>query len=382
MIDRTLTAKITELMCHYQVVTVTGPRQSGKTTLCKEMFKDFEYVNIEDPIVLQQVHDDPRAFFSIRSKRLIIDEIQNAPELLSHIQVMVDNDRERKFLLTGSSNLTLLSTITQSLAGRTALLTLLPLSLSELDVVQNGFTTDSLILNGGYPAVWANHLPPTDMYRNYYSTYVERDVRQLLNIKDLSTFQKFIRLSAGRIGQLFNASSLAGEVGTTSKTIASWLTILAASYIVYTIPPFFDNIGKRLVKTPKIYFYDTGLACYLLGIKNVEQLQFHPLRGALFENLVVNEALKYRTNAGEDADLYFYRDKSQTEIDLLAINGMEISAYEIKSGKTYQQEFFKGLKLLQTLLGDRLVRSAVIYDGNDELPSRINGCYNFRNFKL
>lgn len=382
MINRELTNKITELMGHYQVVTITGPRQSGKTTLCKEMFKDFEYVNIEDPIILQQINDDPRAFFSIRSKRLIIDEIQNAPKILSHIQVMVDEDHERKFLLTGSSNLALLSSVTQSLAGRTALLTLLPLSLKELDVAHCDIATDDLILNGGYPAVWANRLPPTEMYRNYYSTYVERDVRQLLNIKDLATFQKFIRLSAGRIGQLFNASSLAGEVGASSNTISSWLNVLAASYIIYTMPPFFDNIGKRLIKTPKIYFYDTGLACYLLGIRNVEQLQVHPLRGALFENLVVNEALKYRTNAGEDADLYFYRDKSQTEIDLLAVNGMEISAYEIKSGKTYQSEFFKGLKFLKTLLGERLVRSAVIYDGNDELPSPINGCYNIRNFKL
>lgn len=382
MINREITSKVLDMIGHYPVVTITGPRQSGKTTLCKEVFKDFEYINIEDPITLQLINDDPRTFFDVHSKHIIIDEIQNAPKLLSYIQVLVDSDRERKFLLTGSSNLALLSSVTQSLAGRTALLTLLPLSLTEILAFNNDAATDKLILNGGYPAVWANGLSPTDMYRNYYATYVERDIRQLINIKDLSTFQRFIRLSAGRIGQLFNASSLAGEIGATSKTVSSWLNVLAASYITYTVQPFYENIGKRLVKTPKLYFYDTGLACYLLGIKTIEQLQVHPLRGALFENLVVNEALKSRTNKGEDPDIYFYRDKSQKEVDLLTSNGMDICAYEIKSGKTYQSEYFKGLDYLRGILGERMVRSAVVYDGNDELPKPINGCYNIRNCKF
>lgn len=365
-------------MNYYQVVTITGPRQSGKTTLCREMFKDFDYVNLEDPVARAQVSMDPRTFFESRPKRLIIDEIQNAPELFSHIQVMVDADRERKFFLTGSSNFTLLSNITQSLSGRTAVLTLLPLSLTELRATHADASTDTLMLNGGYPVVWANSLPPLDMYRNYYATYVERDVRQILNIKDLSAFQKFIHLCAGRVGQLFNAAALAGEVGTTAKTISAWLNVLEASYIVYTLQPFFENIGKRLTKTPKIYFYDTGLACYLLGIRTEEQLRLHPLRGALFENLVINEAVKARTNAGEDADLFFYRDKSQVEVDLLTTDGFQLSAYEIKSGKSYQQEYYRGLNILRSLFGDRLVRTAVIYDGADELPTPVNGCYNLR----
>lgn len=379
MIDRKLTNKISQLMGYYQVVTIIGPRQSGKTTLCREMFKDFDYVNLEDPIMRLQVKDDPRAFFGRYTKHIVIDELQNVPELFSYIQVIVDEDRERKFILTGSSNFSLLSSVTQSLAGRTALLTLLPLSLSELKVSHEDISTDTLLLNGGYPAVWVNSLPRMDMYRNYYSTYVERDVRQLLNIKDIATFQKFIRLCAGRIGQLFNASSLAGEVGTTVKTIGSWLNVLSASYIVYTLPPFFENIGKRLVKTPKLYFHDTGLACYLLGIRDEEQLQVHPLRGALFENLVINEAMKSRTNIGEDPNLFFYRDKSQMEVDLMMVDGLQICAYEIKSGKSYHSEYFKGLNVLHDMFGTRLVRSAVLYDGSDELPKQINGCYNIRN---
>lgn len=379
MIDRQLATKVSQLMAYYQVITITGPRQSGKTTLCREMFKDFDYVNLEDPIVREQTKEDPRTFFDMHTKRIIIDEIQNATDLFSFIQVLVDEDRSRKFILTGSSNFTLLSSITQSLAGRTAVLTLLPLSLSELDAAHNSVTTDTLILNGGYPAVWANALPRFDMYRNYYSTYVERDVRQLLNVKDIATFQKFIRLSAGRIGQLFNASSLAGETGTTTKTIGAWLNVLTASYIVYTLQPYFDNISKRLIKTPKLYFHDTGLACYLLGIRTEEQLQTHPLRGALFENMVINEAFKSRTNIGEDPNLFFYRDKSQTEVDLLTIDGIQMNAYEIKSGKSYQSEYFKGLNVLRSIFGDRIASSAVIYDGSDELHTPINGCYNIRN---
>lgn len=379
MIERTIAAKVTQLMGYYQVVTITGPRQSGKTTLCRNMFKDFDYVNLEDPTVRALAEDDPRTFFDMHSKQLIIDEIQNSAGLLSHIQVLVDEDKGRRFILTGSGNFALMPGITQSLAGRTAVLTLLPLSLAELGSANMGGPTDTLILNGGYPAVWATSLPRSDMYRNYYSTYVERDVRQLLNIKDITTFQKFIRLSAGRVGQLFNASSLAGEVGTTAKTISSWLNALTASYIAYTLPPYFENIGKRLVKTPKLYFHDTGLACYLLGIRSEEQLQVHPLRGALFENLAVNEALKSRTNIGEDSNLYFYRDKSQTEVDLVAVDGLQMSAYEIKSGKSYQSEYFKGLNTLRTLFGGRVTRSAVIYDGSDELRTATNGCYNIRN---
>jgi len=337
-------------------------------------------VKLEDAIVRSQAIDDPRSFFAQRSKTLIIDEIQNCPDLFSYIQVAVDEDQERKFVLTGSSNFSLLSKVTQSLAGRTAVLTLLPLSLDELHDEAADVSTDTLILNGGYPAVWGKGLPRADMYRNYYSTYVERDVRQLLNVKDIMTFQTFVRLSAGRIGSLFNASSLAGDVGTTVKTIGSWLNVLAASYIVYELPPYSQNIGKRLIKTPKLYFYDTGLACYLLGIRTEEQLQVHPLRGALFENLVINEAMKWKTNNGEDPNIYFYRDKSQTEVDLLTVEGLRMNAYEIKSGKSYHSEYFKGINAVRGIFGDEIVRSAVIYDGEDELDADVNGVYNVRRF--
>lgn len=383
LIYRRLTDEIKRLIVHFPVITITGPRQSGKTTLCKELFPDYVYINLEDAALREQIQRDTKGFLEKYPKKLIIDEAHHYPELFSYIQVLVDPDPERRFILTGSSNFSLLANITQSLAGRTAILNLLPLSLRELGENRiSGLSAETLILNGGYPAIWSKGVPRDALYRNYYTTYIERDVRQIINVKDMTLFQTFIRLCAGRIGTEFNASALSGEVGTSVNTITSWLSTLAASYVAYMLPPYFANIGKRLVKANKIYFYDTGLACYLLGIENEEQLATHPAKGALFENMVVNEAMKNRLNRGKDPNLFFYRDKSQKEVDLLHTQANEIYAYEIKSAQSFHKEFFKGIDYLKGIFGDRLTRTAVIYDGRDEMHTEQNGVYNFRNFYL
>lgn len=382
LINRKIETEIRRLIEFYPVITITGPRQSGKTTLCHEMFPDFAYVNLEDPITRSQIMSDPRKFFDLYSSGLIIDEAHHYPELFSFIQVTVDQYPERRFIITGSSNFALLEKVTQSLAGRTAVLTLLPLSLHELGDRINSYSADTLMLNGCYPAIWSKNFPREDLYKNYYSTYIERDIRQIINLKDMNQFQVFIRLCAGRIGTEFNASSLSGEVGVTVATIKSWLSVLQASYIAFSLPPYFENIGKRLVKSPKLYFYDTGLICYLLGIENEQQLALHPLRGAIFENMVVNEAIKNRLNKAKDPNLYFYRDKSQKEVDLLHLVGNQIQAYEIKSGKSYLREYYKGIDYIKEIFKQRLVKSALIYDGMDEIQSEENGAYNFRHFYL
>ncbi len=382
-IYRELADEIKRLIPHFQVITITGPRQSGKTTLSKELFSDYVYINLEDASLREQIQRDIKGFFSQYPKKLIIDEAHHYPGLFSYIQVMVDADPERSFILTGSSNFSLLEKITQSLAGRTAIITLLPLSLHELGQERiKAISAETLILNGGYPAIWAKDIPRDALYKNYYTTYIERDVRQIINIKDMSLFQTFIRLCAGRIGTEFNASSLAGEVGVSVNTINSWVSTLAASYVVYMLPPYFANIGKRLVKASKVYFYDTGLAAYLLGIEDEKQLATHPVKGALFENMVVNEAMKNRLNKGKDPNLYFYRDKSQKEVDLLHTRANDIYAYEIKSAQSFHKDFFKGIDYLKGIFGDRLTRTAVIFDGEDELHTENDGVYNFRNFNL
>ncbi len=382
LITRKITSEIDKLKDFYPVITITGPRQSGKTTLCKNLFPTYRYFNLEDAILLNRIKEDPKGFINETQDGMIIDEVHHYPELFSFIQVTVDQYPKRKFILTGSSNFSLLQNITQSLAGRTALFTLLPFSIDELGDKVKKSTTDELILNGGYPGIWVNHIPRYAFYRNYYSTYIERDVRQIVHIKDISLFQKFIRLCAGRIGTEFNASHLANEVGTSAPTITNWLSVLAASYIAYMLPPYYENIGKRLIKTSKIYFYDVGLACYLLGIENDTHLKSHPLRGALFENMIINEAMKNRFNQGKDPDLYFYKDKSQREVDLIHTQANDLYAYEIKSSQTFHKDYYSGINYLKDLFGGRLVRSALIYDGEIEKITNENGAFNFRNFHL
>jgi predicted AAA+ superfamily ATPase len=331
--------------------------------------------------------NDVKKFIQKYPQGVIIDEAHNFPDIFSAIQVEVDEDifqgkNKRLFILTGSSNFTLLEKVTQSMAGRTAILTLLPLSIKELGALTKEISTDTLILRGGYPAIWTNSIPHEILYSDYYSTYVERDARQVINIKEVIEFHRFVRLCAGRIGSEFNASTLSNEVGVTTKTIKNWLNILGASYILYLLPPYYENIGKRLTKSPKIYFYDTGLAAYLLGISNENHLQTHPLRGVLFENLVINEMMKERYNKGKDNNFFFYRDKSQREIDIIQWNGIHLSAFEIKSGLSYRTDFFKNINYLKTLLKDKINCSAVIYDGNTEQDNKEYGIYNYRNFSL
>ncbi len=377
-ITRMLHKELHRLANLYSIVVVTGPRQSGKTTLCKKQFLDFHYVNLEDISLREQIALAPKAFLEQYAQGLIIDEAQHYPELFSYIQVVADARESAKFVLTGSSNFSLMQSITQSLAGRAAVLTLLPLSLQELGERVHT-ATDTLMLNGGYPAVWAKGIPVQDVIRNYYNTYIERDVRQLLNVKDITRFQTFIKLCAGRIGTEVNASALSNETGVSVPTVQEWLSTLEASYILFRLPPFFRNIGKRLTKSPKLYFYDTGLACFLLGIENEQQLTTHPLRGAIFENLVVLEFVKNRYHTGKLPNLFFYRDKSQNEVDIVEEQGEELYAYEVKSARGFTRSFVSNLDYFRKVVGQAVVSTQVIYDGDVDIHTPENGVVNFRN---
>ena len=376
-IRRELHSEFERIISLFSVIVVTGPRQSGKTTLCKEVFKSYHYVDIDDASIREQIMASPRSFLEQYSSGIIIDEIQHYPDLFSYIKVVVDSKPDSHFILTGSSNFSMMSGITESLAGRAAILTLLPLSLKELGDWKLS-QTDKLILNGGYPAVWGKGVPVQDVSRNYYNTYIERDVRQLLNVKDIIRFQTFIKLCAGRVATEMNASSLSNEVGVSVNTIQEWLSVLEASYILFRLPPFFRNIGKRLVKSPKLYFYDTGLACFLLGIENEKHLSSHPLRGPLFENLVVLEFYKEFYNRGKLPNLFFYRDKSQKEVDLILEQGADLYAYEIKSAKVFTRSFLSGLDYFRKIAGKNIVSTQVIFDGESSVVSDFNGVINFR----
>lgn len=375
---RSISKSILDAIQYYSVITITGPRQVGKTTLCKNLFPDYTYINLEHPAQRTIIEQDIEAFFANANTHLIIDEVHHLPQMLSYIQVLVDENPDRKFILTGSSNFALLHQITQSLAGRTALFTLLPFAQSELSVTKD-LSTDQLLYQGFYPAIYTKNTPANMLYRDYYNTYVERDIHQLLKVKNLQAFQTFIRLCAGRVGSECNFSSLSNDVGVSVPTITEWVSILQASYIVWKLPPYFANINKRLVKTPKLYFYDTGLLCYLLGIENVQQLKTHPLRGSIFENMVLNEVLKSRFNQGKENNLCFYRENKGAEVDLVSPQSNKLSIMEIKSAKTFTKDFMRGIKHLEEILGEDIVRSCVVYDGDLESPTLMRGIYNFRN---
>lgn len=333
MYDRTLSATLTRLAGHFPVVAITGPRQSGKTTLALAQFAGKPYVSLEDPAERAFAEDDPRGFLARFADGAIFDEAQRWPDLFSYLQGMVDSDRvPGRFVLTGSQQFGLGAGISQSLAGRVGMTHLLPLALSELPAV--AATPDGLLLRGGYPLLHAQDMAPSDWFASYVATYVERDVRQILHVQDLSAFQRFLRLCAGRVGQLLNLTALGEEAGISHNTARAWLSLLEASYLVFLLPPYHRNFGKRLVKTPKLYFVDTGLAAWLLGLRAVEQLALHPTRGALFENFIVGEFLKARYNAGQPADLYFWRDNNGLEADLLFEDGDRLQTVEIKSGAT------------------------------------------------
>lgn len=378
MINRLLQSELLRLSNSFGVILLTGPRQSGKTTLCKSAFPNYEYVTLENLDIRAMVSRDPIGFLSSHSQGLIIDEAQNLPELFSYLQVVVDEHKDHRFILTGSSNFSLMEQISQSLAGRAAILRLAPLSITELKDFDLS-DTDELMVRGFYPGVWGDGKLPYDVYSNYYATYIERDLRQLINVRNLSTFQQFVRLMAGSVGCEFNAAKLSNAIGVDIKTIQSWVSTLEASYILFRIPPYYNNIGKRIVKAHKLYFYDVGLACYLLGIENSFQLAPHPLRGNLFENMIVAEFLKRRLNMGRDPHLYFYRDASQKEVDLLEeVSYGVFDAYEIKSSKRYSDEFAKGLNYISKLYPNQCKERAVIFDGPKELSSDKVSYLNFR----
>jgi predicted AAA+ superfamily ATPase len=379
-IDREINTELVDLALHYPVVMITGPRQAGKTSLARQVFPDKPYYSIENPDVRQQISTDPRAFFTSNPDGAIIDEFQRYPEILSYIQGIVDGKKQNgQFILTGSNNVSMLSKVTQSLAGRVALLKLLPFSIAELGAFGKNYSVDDYLLNGFYPRVYADNLNPTKAYRNYYETYVERDIRQILQVKDVSLFQKFMKLCAGRVGQLFNANNLATEVGVSYQTIFAWLSALQATYIVFLVQPWSANISKRLVKTPKLYFYDVGLAAYLLGIENTLHVETHPLRGSLFENMVTLELLKKRYNAGLDNNLYFYRDNHGNEVDIMQEAGYQLNLFEIKSAETFTPHFLKGLDYFKKIVPDRVGKSNLVYAGSDEMTIKEHRIVNYKN---
>ncbi len=371
MIDRTLQTSLEYLVTKYPVITLTGPRQSGKSTLLRHTFSDYQYISLEDLDMREFAVNDPRGFLATYPRRVILDEVQRVPSLMSYIQTHVDNAGETgMYLLAGSHNFLLMESVNQSLAGRTAILKLLPFSRKEM---QDGgilpVTVNGQIYFGAYPRLYDKGLQPDEFYPYYIQTYVERDVRVLKNIGDLSRFTRFIKLCAGRIGQLLNLSSLAVECGISVPTATSWLSVLEASYICYLLRPDWNNFSKRLVKSPKLYFYDTGLACSLLDIKSSEQLALHFSRGALFENMVINEFIKKAWNQGRDADLRFWRDSQGNEVDLLVYEEGKPSAYEIKSGETFQSSFFKGLAKWADITRTDTTRLHVIYSGSNSLTT-------------
>lgn len=366
-IKREVESELLFLSKQYPVITITGPRQSGKTTLAKKVFKHFAYFTLESPDVRSIAQEDPRRFLTTDKKGLILDEIHNFPELVSYIQEIVDNKKNKlKFILTGSNNFSIINNISQSLAGRTAILKLLPLSIRELKNHADNFSMDDFLIHGFYPVVHAEKREPTRTYRNYYETYLERDVRQLINVKDLRLFQTFIRLCAGRTGNLFNASALSGEVGVSVPTIKAWLSVLEASFVIFLLQPYHENIRKRLTKTPKLYFYDVGLASYLLGIENTKQMSRDPLRGALFENMIVAEIIKNRYNKGKESNLFFYLDSNGNEVAVLQKNGNELSAIEIKSASTFNTGFLKNINYLEKLFEHRLTKQNLVYTGKNK----------------
>lgn len=365
MIEREIAGKIVQYAAQYPVVTITGPRQSGKTTLCRMLFPDRAYVNLESIDERGFAERDPKGFLSRFPDGAIIDEIQRAPDLLSYIQVEVDEIRRAgRYIITGSQNFELLNTVSQSLAGRTALVRLLPLSVAEVRKTGKIASLDQLLYRGGYPRIYDQDLNPTEALAFYVGTYVERDLRMLINIKDLSRFEVFLKLCAGRTGQILNLSSLGNDCGVNHNTVKSWLSILEASFLIKLLPPYYRNFNKRLVKSPKLYFLDTGLACFLLGIQSEEHLPAHPLRGALFETFVVSELLKSRFNRGKTDNLYYFRDNKGNEVDLVLDQGIAQRIVEIKAGQTITSSFFKGLQYFAKLSGE-VEKSFLVYGGKE-----------------
>jgi predicted AAA+ superfamily ATPase len=381
MINRQLHNKAKQLLLKFPMVAVTGPRQSGKTTFSQNVCPGYKYVNLEILDERQFAREDPKGFLNNYRDGVIIDEVQYVPELFSYLQAVTDQRKiNGEYLLTGSQNFLLSHHIAQSLAGRVALLTLLPFSFTELNTsVYKPGNWMEYLYNGGYPRIYEQQIAPFDFYPNYLQTYIERDLRQLLNVRDLAIFQKFIQLLAGRVGQLLNQNNLANELGLSNKTIESWISVLEASFIVYRLQPYYQNFNKRLIKTPKLYFYDTGLASYLLGMRRLSDISIHFAQGALFENLVINEFLKDGFNRGERLQYYFWRDSLQHEVDLIIDKGLERNIYEIKMSQTIHPDFFKTLYYYKEL--DPLAKPNLIYGGSTDQQRSDVMVYGFENGK-
>lgn len=365
-IARSAEGTLRRLYREYPVVVVTGPRQSGKTTLVRMVFRNKPYVSLEDLDEREFANEDPRGFLERYPHGAILDEAQHSPGLFSYIQTRVDNEnRSGVFVLTGSQQFGLLSGVTQSLAGRAAILSLLPFTLGEIQTAGSPPSSlQELLVSGLYPPIYDRNADAGIWYGNYVRTYLERDVRQILQVRDLSTFQRFLRMCAGRSGQLVNLSALANDCGVTHNTAKAWLSVLEASYILYFLRPHHNNFNKRLIKTPKLYFYDTGLLVWLLGIDTPQQVTTHPLYGAIFETWVVGELLKARLNRGQEPRLSFWQDHSGHEIDVLVERSGEAIPVEIKAGQTVASDFFKGLELWKTLSEGSPPKGYIVYGGN------------------
>jgi len=374
MIKRQLSQKLQQVASQFPVVAIMGPRQSGKTTLVRHVFSDRRYISLEDLELRAFAQNDPKGFLQSYDGEVIFDEVQRVPELFSYIQTIVDERRQPgQFILTGSQNFLLHEKISQSLAGRVALLNLLPLSLAELKNVSSALQNlEAVLFKGFYPRLYDTKIEPGDWYPSYLQTYVERDLRQMKNISNLSTFQRFLKLCAARTGQLLNLSSLANDCGISANTVGAWLSILEASYIIFLLKPHYQNFNKRLVKSPKLYFYDAGLACSLLGIENAKQLATHYLKGGLFETFVIAELIKHRLNHGLTPNCYFWRDKLGHEIDCIIELADRLMPVEIKSGKTVADDYFKEIKYWLELSGNKPEQAWVVY-GGEERQKRTSG---------
>ena len=365
-LSRDMEKAILESTDYYSVICVTGPRQSGKSTLLKHLFPNYVEYSMKDMHIREFALNDPVAFLNQTTDGMFLDEIQKAPVLMEYIQGIVDHNPDRKFLLTGSSNFEVMKGVSESLAGRAGVFELLPMTLGESSAPHEGFDLSQLMFEGLYPAVAAGKNKARLFYPSYVKTYIEKDVRDLLKIQDQMQFMRFMKLCAARIGSIFVASELASEVGVDSKTVTRWLSVLQASYLVTLLPPYYENIPKRLVKSPKLYFNDTGLACYLLDIESPKQLDRDKMRGALFENMVVSEVVKHRYNQGLESNVFFYRDSNQNEVDILLKQEGKITAIEVKSSMTYHPSFEKSLRRISEWIETPIAKKAIVYAGDFE----------------